>query len=158
MKWTATVEEDKDGNAILVFPEGCLPEDWVEGTEIRWVDQKDGSWLLEKVMPKKYVLVETISQYRMRYVIEVPENHMDGEFPCPAIQWAEDTVTCEEMKEFSQKWLGETITSSREVEREEILRLCNEDNDYCDGKYGEPWSDDKKMEVFVTPVGYKPDY
>lgn len=105
----------------------------------------------------KYVLVETISQYRMRYVIEVPEDHNEGEFPCSAIQWAEDTVAMEEMKEFSQKWIGETILSSREVNREQILGLVNEDNDYCNGKYGNPWTDDKKIEVFVTPIGYKPE-
>lgn len=105
----------------------------------------------------KYVLVETLSQYRMRYVIEVPDDHNDGEFPCSAITWAEDTVTMEEMKEFSQKWLGETIIGSREMTREEVLTMVNEDNDYCNStKYGgEPWSDDKKMEVFVTPIGYK---
>ena len=107
----------------------------------------------------KFVLVETLSQYRMRYVIEVPDNHNDGEFPCSAIQWAEDTVTMEEMKEFSQKWLGETIIDSREVSKEEILQMVNEDNDYCNGKYGEPWSDEKKLQVFVTEIGYKPkDY
>jgi len=105
----------------------------------------------------KYVLVETISQYRMRYVIEVPDDHDSGEFPCSAIQWAEDTVTMEEMKEFSQKWIGETILSSREVNRDQILDLVNEDNDYCNGKYGNPWTDDKKIEVFVTPIGYKPE-
>ena len=98
----------------------------------------------------KYVLVETISQYRMRYVIEVPDNHNDGEIPCEATTWAEDTVTCEDMKEFSQKWLGETITSSREIDSAEILRLCNEDNNYCSS-----WTDEKKLEVFVTPIGYK---
>lgn len=102
----------------------------------------------------KYVLVEALSQYRMRYVIEVPDDHNDREFPCSAIQWAEDTVTMEEMKEFSQKWLGETIVGSREVTKEEVLTLVNEDNDYCNGKYGEAWSDDKKMEVFVTQIGY----
>ena len=100
----------------------------------------------------KFVLVETISQYRMRYVIEVPDDHMDREYPCPATTWAEDTVTSEEMKEFSQKWLGETITSSREVDRTEILRLCNEDNDYL-----HTWTDDEKIERLVTPIGYKGD-
>ena len=103
----------------------------------------------------KFVLVETISQYRMRYVIEVPDNHNDGMYECSATQWAEDTVACEEMKEFSQKWLGEIITSSREIGRDEILTLCNQDNDYCNGKYGEPWTDEKKLEVFVTPIGFK---
>ena len=107
----------------------------------------------------KFVLVESISQYRMRYVIEVPDDHNDGEFPCTAKQWAEDTVTSEEMKEFSQLWIGETITSSREVDRQEILELVNEDNDYCNGKHGyEPWSDDQKIETFVTPIGYKRDW
>lgn len=106
----------------------------------------------------KYVLVETISQYRMRYVIEVPDNHNEGEHPCTAKQWAEDTVTMDEMKEFSQEWIGETILSSREVDREEILRLCNEDNGYCNGAHGVPWSDDKKIEVFVTPIDYKREW
>lgn len=100
----------------------------------------------------KFVLVETISQYRMRYVIEVPDDHNDREVPCTAIQWAEDSVTMEEMKEFSQKWLGETITSSREVTKEEILKICDEDNNYCS-----TWDNDKKIEVFVTPIGYKGD-
>lgn len=103
----------------------------------------------------KLVLVETISQYRMRYVIEVPDNHADvtaESFGCTAKQWAEDTVTMEEMKEFSQQWLGEVITSTREVSREEVLSLCDEDNAYCSS-----WSDDRKMEVFVTEIGYKPE-
>ena len=98
----------------------------------------------------KFVLVETVSQYRMRYVIEVPDDHNDGEYPCSATQWAEDTVSSEEMREFSQKWLGETITSSREISGAEALVLCDLDNDYCS-----TWPDEKKLEVFVTPIGYK---
>jgi hypothetical protein len=98
----------------------------------------------------KYVLVETISQFRQRYVIEVPDDHNDGEFPCTATQWAEDTVAMEEMKEFSQLWLGEVITSSREISREEIVNLCDKDNNYC-----QSWDDEKKIEVFVTPVNFK---
>ena len=106
----------------------------------------------------KYVLVETVSQYRMRYVIEVPDDHNDGDHPCTAKQWAEDSVTMEEMKEFSQYWLGEVITSSRELTRESVIELINEDNDYCNGKYGNPWSDEQKIETFVTPIGYKRDW
>lgn len=100
----------------------------------------------------KFVLVETVSQYRMRYVIEVPDDHMDREYPCPATTWAEDTVTSEEMKEFSQKWLGEVITSSREITKEEVLTMCDIDNNYC-----KSWDEDKKIDVFVTPIGYKGD-
>ena len=101
----------------------------------------------------KFVLVEAISQFRQRYVIEVPDDHNDREYPCTAITWAEDTVTCEDMKEFSQKWLGEVITGSREVTQEEILKMCDVDNDYC-----KTWDDVKKLEVFVTETGYKRDY
>ncbi len=100
----------------------------------------------------KFVLVETLSQYRMRYVIEVPDDHNDREFPCTDIQWAEDTVTMEEMKEFSQKWLGETIIGSRQVDKPEILCLCAEDNDYL-----KSWTDEEKIERLTTPIGYKPE-
>jgi len=95
----------------------------------------------------KFVLVEAISQYRMRYIIEVPDNHNDGEYPCSAEGWAEDTVTCEEMDEFSQKWLGETIISSREISREEIVPMCDADNDYC-----RSWDDELKIKTFVNPI------
>ena len=54
------------------------------------------------------------------------------------------------MKEFSQKWLGETITSSREINREEILTLCDQDNEYAS-----KWDNEKKLDVFVTPIEYK---
>ena len=97
----------------------------------------------------KYVLVEALSQFRQRYVIEVPDDHNAREYPCSAIQWAEDTVTMEEMKEFSQKWLGETIIGSREVTRDEILKLCDQDNDYL-----KSWTEEQKMNL-VTPIGYK---
>lgn len=93
----------------------------------------------------KYVLVECISQHRMRYMIEVPDDHNEREFPCSAKQWAEDTVTAEECTEFSQEFLGETIVSSREVAKEDIIRLINEDNPYCS-----TWTDEKKFDTFVT--------
>lgn len=97
----------------------------------------------------KYVLVETISQFRERYVIEVPDNHNDGEYPCTAEQWAADTVTAEEMQEFSQLHLGEVIISTREIAKEEIISLCDKDNDYV-----KSWTDEQKFKSFVTPIGY----
>lgn len=82
------------------------------------------------------VLVECIHQYRMRYVVEVPFGHAD---------WALDTVTMEEAKEFSQLSLGETIVSHRVVSRDQVLKLCDDDNDYCSS-----WTDEAKLEAFVT--------
>ena len=95
----------------------------------------------------KFVLVEALTQYRIRYVVEVPDDHMEREYPCPAITWAEDTVTMNEAQEFSQKWLGETIIGSRELTKEQVLQMCDEDNEYC-----KSWSDEHKLGVFVTDI------
>ena len=84
------------------------------------------------------VLVECIQQYRMRYVVEVPVGKSD---------WALDTVTMEEAVEFSQLNLGETIVSHRVVSKDDVLKLCDIDNDYC-----KSWDAEKKFEVFVTPL------
>lgn len=51
-KWTVTVEEADDGSGDLVMP---LPQDfldmqgWKEGDTLDWIDNKDGSWSLQKV-------------------------------------------------------------------------------------------------------------
>lgn len=88
-------------------------------------------------METEFVLVECISQYRMRYVVEVPKGKSD---------WALDTVACEQAKEFSQKWLGETIFSHQVIPtRDGVIALCDKDNDYCS-----TWPEDQKLEVFVT--------
>lgn len=93
----------------------------------------------------EYVLVECIQQYRMRYVVEVPEDKSD---------WALDTVVCNGAEEFSQLDLGETIVSHRVLTKEELLKLCDQDNEYVKG-----WSDEKKLDVFVTTMKdeYKED-
>jgi hypothetical protein len=85
------------------------------------------------------VLVECIQQYRMRYVVEVPVDKSD---------WALDTVTMEEAVEFSQLNLGETIVSHRVVSKDEVVQLCDIDNDYCSS-----WDTEKKFDVFVHPIG-----
>jgi hypothetical protein len=50
-QWTVTVEEAEDGSGDLVLP---LPQDlldlqgWAEGTTLEWIDNKDGTWCLQK--------------------------------------------------------------------------------------------------------------
>lgn len=83
-----------------------------------------------------YVLVETVSQHRIRYVVEVPDDHPE---------WALDTVTVEEACEFSQHYLGETIISDRIVNKEEIVDVFRKDNDYLNNL-----NDEEIMEGFVT--------
>jgi hypothetical protein len=87
-------------------------------------------------MPK--YLVETISYFRHRYVIDCKE---EGH--------ALDTVTCEEAEEMSQLHISEDIISSREIDDAEYLRVFNEDNDYL-----REWTDEQKFK-FVHKVDYE---
>ena len=42
--------DDGSGDAILTFPPELLEQaGWKEGDTLKWIDQKDGSWLLKKV-------------------------------------------------------------------------------------------------------------
>ena len=108
---------------------------------------KDGSWLLRKKeisQEKEWVLVECISTFRERYMVEVPKGKAD---------WALDTVTMNEAKEFSQKHLGETIVSHRVISEEDALKLCDTENDYAKN-----WNKEMKMNAFFTKEGEKRDY
>jgi len=81
----------------------------------------------------KYVIVTAISSHRMRYCIPVDElQNMNTCVPVEGHEreWAMDTVTMNEVKEFSQDHIGEQIIDSRVVDEEEMLRQFNEDNDY----------------------------
>ena len=135
--WTVTLEQDGED---LIVP---LTEEMLEGTNIsmgdtiEWIDNQDGSWTIRKKdSDKVWVLVEAISTFRQRYMVQAPVDHPE---------YALDTVACGEAKEFSQEWLGETIVSSRVVERTEALQICDEDNDYAAG-----WEDEYKMTTFFT--------
>ena len=85
---------------------------------------------------KVWVMVETISQYRMRYMVEAPADHPE---------YALDDVTCETAKEFSQKHVGETIMSHRVMTEDEAIELCDIDNDYTSG-----WTREQKIKTFFT--------
>ncbi len=85
-------------------------------------------------------LVETISVFRMRYVVEA-NNASD----------AKDEVTMNNdghLHEFSQMHVDELITSAREIDRAEYLRMFDEDNDYLKG-----WDEEQKLQ-FVNVIDY----
>lgn len=142
MTYTARVEEDENG-AYIIFPEEMMAEvGWKEGDNIKWTDNGDGSFTLSKTNTK-WVLVETALTYRMRYMVEAPADHPE---------YALDTVTCEEAKEFSQQFIGEQIMSHRVVPVEEAIAICDVDNDYVNGIYGTPWTTEQKMKTFFTSM------
>ena len=92
---------------------------------------------------KKLYIVETISMFRMRYVVEAKET-----------EHAADEVvfslgnTNTEFKEFSQHHVDEVITSTREITQDEYLKLFDTDNDYL-----AEWSVDEKLS-FVNRIVY----
>ena len=94
-------------------------------------------------MDKKsdWVLVETVEMFRMRYLVQVPKGKKD---------YALDMVTIKEAKEFSQKYIGETIVSHRIITEKEALALADEDNDYA-----KSWDKNHKIEAFFTREGEK---
>jgi len=124
---------------ILPLSDDILKEvGWETGDTIDWIDNKDGSWTMKKKIEKEFVLVECVSMFRQRYVVEVPAGKTE---------WALDTVVMQEAKEFSQEHIGENIISHRVMSKEQILALCNIDNDYANN-----WNDKLKLDTFVTKV------
>ena len=91
-------------------------------------------------MANKWVMVECVSMFRMRYMVEVPEEHPE---------YALDTVVMKEAKEFSQEHLDEVIVSHRVMDSTaEALVQCDLDNSYCSS-----WTDDQKINAFFTREG-----
>jgi hypothetical protein len=92
----------------------------------------------------KYVIVTAISSYRMRYCIPVDElQELNVEVPVEGreMEWAEDCVTCNEVEEFSQKHIGETIIDSEILTEEQMLKKFDADNDYL-----KDWTREKKIQ------------
>ena len=85
----------------------------------------------------KYVLVDAVSMFRMRYAVAVPDSLSDNE----AITWAKDSVTCEECEEFSQYHIGESISDANILSKESLLSQFDKDNDYFT-----EWPEDKKLQ------------
>jgi len=54
-KWTLEVQEDpQTGDAMIQFPPDFLAKTgWNEGDTIKWQDNGDGSWTLEKSISTK---------------------------------------------------------------------------------------------------------
>lgn len=135
--WIANVQEDENGEQFIPFTDEQLAEaGWCEGDTIEWVDNGDGSWTLKKKEELEWVMVEAIQSFRMRYMVQVPKGKSE---------WAMDTVTMQEAKEFSQESLPETIISHRVVTEEEALRVCDVDNNYT-----KSWDKEQKMKAFFT--------
>jgi hypothetical protein len=147
--WSATLQEDPEtGDLILPLPDELMKSSGFEiGDTLKWKDNKDGSYSIVKKKSKtektQWVLVEAVSTFRTRYMVEVPVG--TDNYGKDKTLWALDTVTMQEAKEFSQEHIGEQIISHRVVTKKEALALCDQDNDYCMS-----WDDELKMNNFFT--------
>ena len=137
------VTDPETGELVLPLDNEIFDETgWEIGDTLEWIDQKDGSWILRKqeiAQEKEWVLVECVSTFRQRYMVQVPKGKKE---------WAMDTVVMHEAKEFSQEHLGEQIVSHRVVSEEDALKMCDEDNDYA-----RAWNDEHKINTFFTKEG-----
>lgn len=97
-------------------------------------------------MEKKLYMVETVSIFRHRYVVEAREaEHAADEVVMGLGQNSSD------FSEFSQKHVDELITSTREISVDEYLKVFDEDNDYLS-----KWSIPQKMQ-YIHNIDYKDD-
>lgn len=133
------LETDGYGNLILPLSDVlCAEAGWKIGDTIEWITNGDDTWTLrKKEMKTELVMVDCISTFRTRYVVQVPQGKKD---------WALDTVTMNEAEEFSQEHLGEQIVSHRVIDIAEYYRMFDEDNAYL-----KSWTDEQK-ERFITPL------
>ena len=145
-RWTVELQEDPaTGDYILEFPPDMLEQTgWVEGDSLIWKDNGDGSFMLTK-KETQWVLVECVSTFRNRYMVEVPVGTDD--YGKDKSLWALDTVTMEEAKEFSQEYLGEQIVSHRVLTYDQAIALSDKDNDYTVS-----WDNDTKVKNFFTTL------
>lgn len=144
-RYTVTLEEDPEtGDLILPLPEQLLKEaGWETGDVLNWHDNKDGTFTMTKKQETQWVMVEAVSTFRHRYMVEVPVGI--DRYGKDKSEWALDTVTMGEAKEFSQKHLGEQIVSHRIITKDEALSLCDVDNDYS-----KSWDEETKINNFFT--------
>jgi hypothetical protein len=88
-------------------------------------------------------MVDAISMFRMRYVVEVPDECRD---PIP---YAKDSVTCEDTREYSQEHLDEVISSCREVTLEEAIEQFRMDNS------NDVWDEETIIKNSFTEMGFE---
>jgi len=78
-----------------------------------------------------YVVTTVVSTHRMRYAIPISTISLEGDMPLPtdqAINYIQDSVTMEEVEEFSQHWMGESIVDTFVLDKERVLNLYKRDN------------------------------
>lgn len=92
-------------------------------------------------MSKDYVVVTAISSFVNKYVMHKDDlQKLNPNVDVDPIQWAQDTVSCDDCDGFSQKHIGEQIISAEMISEKKMLKLFDAENDYLSG-----WTDEQKI-------------
>jgi len=52
--WEVIVQEAENGDLVLPFPKDLIDlQDWKEGNDLEFTDNKDGSWTIQKIEKDK---------------------------------------------------------------------------------------------------------
>ena len=92
----------------------------------------------------KYVMVNAVSMFNMKYVIEVPDEVEDKDL----LDHVEKQVSAGDTLEFTQRHMGETVSNYSIVTKNEII-----DHFRTEEPYFASWSDELIMKQ-VTPIGF----
>ncbi len=85
----------------------------------------------------KYYVVETVATYHMKYLIAQPDDHLP--------EYCLDTVTCEEVDDLVQNYLGEQILGYKEVDDKQLAAEV-------ENSYVAEWDVEQIKEVFAKVV------
>jgi len=147
IKETVTIEENDEGELFVKLSDELWKElesqGWQVGDTLNYTDNEDGTFSITKKEETEWVLVEALCQFKVSYMVEVPKGKSE---------YALDTVTMEEAKEFSNEHLRPTdiILGHKVLTKEEALKLCDEKNEY-----GAQWDEETKIRNFFTPMENK---
>lgn len=130
------IVETADGTYLELSDAILAEAGWETGDTVEWSKTELGTWSITKKQDTEWVLVECVSTFRQRYMVEVPAGKQE---------WALDTVSSDDAICFSSEHLGEHIVSHRVVSKQQALDLCDIDNDY-----GQEWNDELKVNNFFT--------
>lgn len=95
----------------------------------------------------KYVMVHAVSIFNMKYCLEVPDDVPSENL----FDHVEKQVLDENVKEFSQQHMGESVANYEIVTPQEICEQFRADQSYFS-----EWSNEQIMKS-VTPIGFDID-
>lgn len=86
---------------------------------------------MDKNVDNEYVVVTTLSTFRIRYVVPRSElQKCNPPVPVKPHEWAKDSVTCGDLDEFSQEHIGEEIIDVWTEDLSRVLQRYDEENEY----------------------------